>query len=57
MPDSESKRRWDKENIWLVAIKFHRKYDADIVQYLEAHNDEKQTLIKLALREYMTSHQ
>ena len=53
MPDSEAKKKWMKENFWLIAIKLHRKYDADIVAYLESKGADKQKTMKAALREYM----
>ena len=53
MPESEAKKRWMKENFWLISIKFHRKYDADIVEYFESVGNEKQTVIKAALRDYI----
>lgn len=56
MPDSEAKKKWMKENLWLVALKIHRKHDADIVDFLESQNAEKQKIIKKALREYMKNH-
>lgn len=56
MPDSEAKKRWMKENFWTLSLKIHRKYDADIVEFLEKCGDEKQKCIKAALREYMQNH-
>ena len=56
MPDSEAKKRWMKENFWLIGFKVHRKHDADIVSFLETLGDEKQKVIKKALREYMKNH-
>ena len=56
MPDSEAKKKWMKENFWLIAIKLHRKYDADIVAYLESKGADKQKTMKAAIREYMENH-
>ena len=56
MPDSEAKKRWMKENLWLVSIRFHRKYDADLIAFLEAAGDDKQKHMKAALREYIQNH-
>ena len=56
MPDSEAKKRWMKENFWLIALKVHRKHDADIVRFLEIQGENKQTAIKVAIREYMKNH-
>ena len=55
MPDSEAKKKWMRDNFWTLSLKLHRKYDADIVAYLETV-DEKQKLIKQAVREYMEKH-
>lgn len=55
MPDSEAKKRWIKENLWTISVKFHRRNDADLVEVLEASAD-KGKLIKAALREYMKNH-
>lgn len=55
MPDSKAKMQWAKENMWLVGVKFHRKNDADLIQYLESIK-ERQKTIKAALREYMKDH-
>lgn len=54
MPDTESKKRWDKENTIKLTFKFQRKGDADILEYLEGR--QKATVVKAALREYMTAH-
>ena len=48
------KAAWDKENTVMTAIKLQRNTDADILQFLEGK--QKQTVIKLALREYMENH-
>ena len=56
MPDSEAKKKWAKENMLLIGLKLHRKYDADIVDFLTEKGSEKQTIIKAALREYMKNH-
>ena len=56
MPDSEAKKKWMKENFWTIGLKIHRRHDADIVSFLESKGDDKQKVIKLALREYMENH-
>lgn len=48
------KAAWDKENTVMTAIKLQRNTDADILQFLEGK--QKQTVIKLALREYIANH-
>ena len=55
MPDTEAKAKWMKENFWALSLKLHRKHDADLVAYLETV-DEKQKLIKQAVREYIEKH-
>ena len=60
MPDSEAKRRWDAENTEKITIKFQKKTDTDILDFLRESVDgtdiSKQTVIKAALREYMERH-
>ena len=52
--DSEAQKRWDKENTVMVSIKFQRKTDTDIIEYLNEKEDPpavtKQLLIKQGLR-------
>ena len=45
---------WDKKNTVMVSVNLVRSTDADILQFLEGK--QKQTVIKLALREYMKNH-
>ena len=54
MPDSPSKRRWDKANIVLISIKLQRRYDQDCIDFLEGKN--KRDTMLAALREYMANH-
>ena len=56
--DSEAKNRWDRENTVTVTIKFQRKSDTDIIDYLESAsgNSTKQSIIKEAVRYYMKNH-
>ena len=56
MSDYPSKIRWAKENFLMVSIKFHRKYDAEIVSFLESKGSEKNSYIKKALYEYLKNH-
>ena len=53
MPDSEAKKRWAKENMLLIGLKLHRKNDSEIIEYLEGQGENKQKIIKTALREYI----
>lgn len=54
MPDSEAKKRWDKENTTFIKAKLNRNTDKDILEYLA--DKPKQTVIKAALREYIQNH-
>ena len=59
MPDSEAKKRWDKENMVFVAFKLFRangkrENDQKIIDFLEGK--VKSEIIKDALREYMANH-
>lgn len=56
MPDSEAKKKWMKENLPMIGFKLHRKYDADILEFLESFGSEKQKVMKAAIREYMENH-
>ena len=56
LPDSEAKIRWKKENIKLIGLSLHKKYDEDIIDLLEEKGKDKQKFIKEALREYMANH-
>lgn len=53
-PDSEAKKAWMRENTTMVTVKMVNKTDADILEYLQGK--AKATIIKAALREYMTNH-
>lgn len=56
MFDSEKKIKWQKENLYMVSIKFHRRNDADLVAFLDSKGSEKNSFIKKALNEYLTNH-
>ena len=56
MPDSEAKIKWAKENMAMLCLRLHRKYDADVIAFLESKGTEKQKIIKAAVREYMENH-
>lgn len=49
------KAAWDKENTVKAAVKLNRRTDAGIIDML-AKTNNKQGLIKQALREYRESH-
>ena len=54
MGDTEKQRAWQKENTVMVAMRLQKSTDADILQFLDGK--QKQTVIKLALREYIENH-
>ena len=54
MSESEAKKIWHKENTVMVSVRLQKSTDADILSFLE--DKQKQTTIKLALREYMKNH-
>lgn len=51
MPDYESKKKWDKENVVFVTTKLFKSTDADILDFLEGKSRAAE--IKKALRYYM----
>lgn len=52
--DSEAKRRWDKENTFFIGLKFQKKTDQDVIDFLGGKN--KRDTICAAIREYMINH-
>ena len=50
----ESQIRWMKENTVMINARLTKNTDADIIEYLEGK--QKATLIKAAIREYMSNH-
>lgn len=48
------KLEWDKQNTVMQSVKLNRNTDADILEYLA--DKSKQTIIKAAIREYMSNH-
>lgn len=50
----KTKAAWDKKNTVMTSVKLQYTTDGDILQFLEGK--QKQTVIKLALREYMENH-
>lgn len=50
----KTKAAWDKKNTVMTSVKLQYTTDGDILQFLEGK--QKQTVIKLALREYMKNH-
>lgn len=59
MKDPNSKKRWDRDNAVLLAVKLLRKGDAKIVEYVERVTPERMTrseLLRAALNEYINNH-
>ena len=54
MPDSASKKKWDKENVVLVTAKLFRSTDSEVIEFLDGK--PASTVIKVALREYVKNH-
>ena len=45
----QSQLKWEKENTLVISAKLHRKYDADIIEYITKQKSRAET-IKNALR-------
>lgn len=54
MPDAPSKTRWMKENLVIITIKLQKRYDSDVIAYLDGKN--KRNVFLEAVREYMKNH-
>ncbi len=54
MPDAPSKRRWDKENLYIFTVKLQKRYDKDVIGFLDGKN-KRDTILKV-FREYMKNH-
>lgn len=54
MPDAPSKRRWDAENTFRITIKFQKKSDQDVIDFLVDKN--KRDTVCEAIRYYMEHH-
>lgn len=54
MPDPKSKQRWDKENVVIMTVKFMRKTDQDVIDFLQDQN-KRNTICKV-VREYIANH-
>lgn len=52
--DSESKKKWDAQNTFIYTVKFMRKTDEDVIEFLQGKN-RKETICK-AVRFYMEHH-
>jgi uncharacterized protein (DUF4415 family) len=60
MYESEAKRKWQKENTVFIGVKLQKgDTDKDILSFLQDQKEKGigyQTVIKLALREYIANH-
>lgn len=59
MSRGKAKQEWDRENAVFVNLKFMRKTEAEMLDYLDAQFAKgiaRGTLIKKAIKEYMTNH-
>ena len=45
----QSQLKWEKENTLVISAKLHKKYDADIIEYITKKQSRAET-IKAALR-------
>ena len=54
MPDSEAKKKWQKENTVFIGLKLQKSTDKDILEYLK--DKSNQTEIKRILKEYIANH-
>lgn len=55
MPDSPSKRRWDAENTFRITVKFQKKSDQDVIDFLDGKN--KRDAVCEAIRFYIEHHE
>ena len=57
--ESETKRKWQKENSIVIGIKLQKKGDKELLDYLDAKSEStgltKPTLFKLAMLKQMDS--
>ena len=54
MPDAPSKKRWDAENVVIYTVKFMRKTDQDVIEFLQGKN--RRNTICEAIRYYIENH-
>lgn len=46
----QSQLKWEKENTVNIAAKLSKKYDKDIIDYMESQAESKAAIIKKAIR-------
>ena len=49
-----AQRKWQKNNTTMITMRLQNGADEDILRYLEGK--KKQTVFKMAIREYMENH-
>lgn len=54
--DSEKKRKWIGDNTRTISVKLNNHTDADILAYINSLEVSYASVIKQALRDYMTTH-
>jgi len=54
MPDSESKKKWTRDNTMIVSVKLNRNTDADIIKKLHSE-PTRQGYIKALIRQDIAS--
>ena len=57
----KSQMKWDKENTLIFSVKFFRRTEQDLIDFMDSKVDKEKgigrgTVLKLALREYMQNH-
>ena len=55
MSDTEAHAAWMKENTVTLSLRFQKRTDSDILQFLDGK--PRQATIKAALREYIQNHE
>lgn len=54
MPESEARKKWQRENTVHIGLKLQKSTDGDILAFLQGK--QNQTVFKAAIREYMERH-
>lgn len=57
----ESQKKWEKENTLIFSVKFFKKTEQDLIDFMDSKVDKEKgigrgTVLKNALREYMKNH-
>lgn len=57
----KSQMKWDKENTLIFSVKFFRRTEQDLIDFMDSKVDKEKgigrgTVLKIALREYMQNH-